>query len=65
MCLIKVSIILFYIDLKRRNSPSARCASASNAISRHIGASNGTVFPITNLFDIDILPSKLDKSHKL
>jgi hypothetical protein len=33
--------ILFNVDLKRRNCPSAKCASAANALSRGTGTFNG------------------------
>jgi hypothetical protein len=44
---------LFYIDFTPRNSPSARCDSAANAIRRDSGIFNGRPALIKDLIDID------------
>jgi hypothetical protein len=69
-CLILVSyqnldnFILFNVELKCCNYPSVSCASTSNTISRHIGVINERTVPITDLYNIDILLSKLKKLQK-
>jgi hypothetical protein len=42
-------IKLFHVDLNRRNCPSARCASAANAISRNTCICNGRSVLINDL----------------
>jgi len=46
---------LLLVYFKRCNWPSARGASAANAISRDIGIVNGRAVLINGLLDVDIL----------
>ena len=49
---------LIYIEVKRRNRPANRRASAANSVSTDIGISNGRSVLINDLLDADILLSK-------
>lgn len=45
---------ILYMYIKRRKWPSARGASAANAISRDFGTFNGRTVLIDELLDVDI-----------
>jgi hypothetical protein len=49
---------LIYIEVKRRNRPANRGASAANFVSTDIGIWNGRSVLINDLLDADILLSK-------